>query len=114
MGRIFKSYLSCPVIYCCNKCHCHLAKETDLISKQFQGRHGHAYLFAEVVNVYIGPKEERVLITGLHVVADLFCNVCQSTLGWKYLEAYEETQKYKENRYIIELAKVIEQRSFQD
>mmetsp|Transcript_10102 Transcript_10102/g.30859 ORF Transcript_10102/g.30859 Transcript_10102/m.30859 type:complete len:85 (+) Transcript_10102:195-449(+) len=59
------------------------------------------------VNVGVGDKEERMLITGLHTVADIFCNVCLSVLGWKYLEAYEETQKYKENKYIIEKVKMI-------
>ena len=37
----------------------------------------------------LGPKEERVLMTGLHSVSDIFCTECQSRLGWKYLEAFE-------------------------
>mmetsp|Transcript_10105 Transcript_10105/g.30877 ORF Transcript_10105/g.30877 Transcript_10105/m.30877 type:complete len:93 (+) Transcript_10105:195-473(+) len=37
------------------------------------------------VNVGVGDKEERMLITGLHTVADIFCNVCLSVLGWKYV-----------------------------
>jgi hypothetical protein len=47
------------------------------------------------VNVSLGPKENRQLITGLHTVADIFCTVCDANLGWKYEMAYEETQKYK-------------------
>lgn len=36
------------------------------------------------VNVGCGPAEERVLLTGLHAVADIFCECCKTTLGWKY------------------------------
>ncbi len=28
-------------------------------------------------------------------VADIFCNVCNTNLGWKYEMAFEEGQKYK-------------------
>lgn len=36
-------------------------------------------------NVALGEKEERRLMTGAHVVADIHCNVCDSVLGWKYV-----------------------------
>lgn len=32
-----------------------------------------------------GPAEERVLLTGLHAVADIYCENCKTTLGWKYV-----------------------------
>jgi len=37
------------------------------------------------VNIGCGPAEERVLLTGLHAVADIFCECCKTTLGWKYV-----------------------------
>lgn len=37
------------------------------------------------VNVGCGPAEERVLLTGLHAVADIHCESCKTTLGWKYV-----------------------------
>lgn len=44
------------------------------------------YLFISCsVNVSTGPPEERTLMTGLHVVADLYCNTCWSPVGWKYV-----------------------------
>ena len=46
------------------------------------------------VNVALGPKEDRLLITGLHTVADISCTTCGSVLGWKYEYAFEESQKY--------------------
>lgn len=70
-----------------------------------------------------------MLITGLHTVADVYCNSCHTVLGWKYVrahpsiprraaeplvltraprqvEAFEESQKYKEGKCIIEKAKM--------
>ncbi|RXG68580.1 Protein yippee-like 2, partial [Armadillidium vulgare] len=73
----------------------------------FQGSQGRAYLFNSVVNVGCGPAEERVLLTGLHAVADIFCECCKTTLGWKYEHAFESSQKYKEGKFIIELAHMI-------
>lgn len=34
-----------------------------------------------------GPAEQRLLLTGLHSVADIFCESCKTTLGWKYVSA---------------------------
>uniref|UniRef100_A0A2K5W7Z9 Yippee domain-containing protein n=1 Tax=Macaca fascicularis TaxID=9541 RepID=A0A2K5W7Z9_MACFA len=59
------------------------------------------------VNVGCGPAEERVLLTGLHAVADIHCENCKTTLGWKYEQAFESSQKYKEGKYIIELNHMI-------
>uniref|UniRef100_A0A8C4UCB5 Yippee like 4 n=1 Tax=Falco tinnunculus TaxID=100819 RepID=A0A8C4UCB5_FALTI len=55
--------------------------------QSFQGSHGRAYLFNSVVNVGCGPAEQRLLLTGLHSVADIFCQSCKTTLGWKYVSA---------------------------
>jgi hypothetical protein len=74
-----------------------------------QGRNGRAYLFTNVVNVTVGVKEDRHLMTGLHTVADICCLQCQEVLGWKYEKAYEESQKYKEGKYILEKAKVMKE-----
>ncbi|MXQ97633.1 hypothetical protein E5288_WYG019091 [Bos mutus] len=75
--------------------------------ESFQGSQGRAYLFNSVVNVGCGPAEERVLLTGLHAVADIYCENCKTTLGWKYEHAFESSQKYKEGKFIIELAHMI-------
>ncbi|CAH1964785.1 unnamed protein product [Acanthoscelides obtectus] len=61
------------------------------------------------VNVGCGPAEERVLLTGLHAVADIYCECCKTTLGWKYEHAFESSQKYKEGKFIIELAHMIKE-----
>uniref|UniRef100_A0A0D6QTH0 Protein yippee-like n=1 Tax=Araucaria cunninghamii TaxID=56994 RepID=A0A0D6QTH0_ARACU len=98
-----------PRIYSCCNCRCHIAEHDDIISKSFQGRNGRAYLFGCVVNVSTGPKEDRQLMTGLHTVADISCFQCREVLGWKYERAYEESQKYKEGKFILEKAKIMKE-----
>ena len=63
---------------------------------------GRAYLFDHCVNVKIGPPEDRLLMTGLHSVNDIFCKRCQKLVGWTYTKAYEASQKYKEGKFIVE------------
>ncbi|XP_050831209.1 protein yippee-like 4 isoform X1 [Serinus canaria] len=77
--------------------------------QSFQGSHGRAYLFNSVVNVGCGPAEQRLLLTGLHSVADIFCQSCNTTLGWKYEQAFESSQKYKEGKFIIEMSHMVKE-----
>lgn len=37
------------------------------------------------VNVTSGETEERMMMTGMHTVADIFCVGCGSIVGWKYV-----------------------------
>jgi hypothetical protein len=55
----------------------------------------------------LGSAEERVLITGLHRVADVHCLHCDKVVGWKYEKAREPSQKYKEGKFILEMASVM-------
>ncbi|XP_050192257.1 protein yippee-like 4 isoform X2 [Myiozetetes cayanensis] len=106
--RTFRSYLPrSHRTYSCVHCRAHLARHEELISKSFQGSHGRAYLFNSVVNVGCGPAEQRLLLTGLHSVADIFCQSCKTTLGWKY--AFESSQKYKEGKFIIEMSHMVKE-----
>jgi len=106
MGKLFTAYHGGGVIYRCSSCRSHLALHDELVSKAFQGRHGRAYLFGHVINVSLGPKEDRVLTTGLHTVCDIFCVQCEENIGWFYEQAFEASQKYKEGKFIIEKEKM--------
>lgn len=105
MGRLFVINLE-GNFYSCKHCSTHLALSDDIISKSFHCRHGRAYLVNNVVNVTIGEKEERMMITGMHTVVDIFCVKCGSIVGWKYEAAHEKGQTYKEGKFILERYKV--------
>ena len=81
MGRLYVRKLEDTKIYKCTKCSLHLSTEHQVISKTFHGRGGKAYLMNDVVNSYCGPQERRVLMTGLHIVADIFCTGCHTLIG---------------------------------
>lgn len=70
--------------------------------KAFHSNNGRAYLFDKLVNISIGEKVDRLMLTGLHTVADIFCVGCGSSVGWKYEVAYDDSQKYKEGKFILE------------
>ncbi|XP_066395127.1 putative yippee-like protein Os10g0369500 [Miscanthus floridulus] len=102
MGLLFVESLPGPKVFRCKYCRVHSASPDAILSKDFRGRHGRAYLFDSVVNVSLGPNEDRYLMTGLHTVNDIYCSSCQQLLGWRYEKAYNEDQKYKEGKYILE------------
>lgn len=102
MGRKFKAYLSSDKkVWSCSSCSAHLAYQDDIMSRNFQGKHGRAYLINNVINVVLGHTEQRRLMTGLHTVADIHCNLCNCILGWKYVHAHDESQKYKEDKFLL-------------
>lgn len=53
--------------------------------------YSNSYLYAYVlgpwssVNFTIGALEERLMLSGLHTVADIFCCCCGQIIGWKYV-----------------------------
>lgn len=103
-------------------CASDLAFASQIISKGFTGRHGRAYLVAppalpaeqSLLNIRVGRSENRQLVTGWHVVADITCNTCSVKLGWKYVDAKEETQKYKVGKFILETERVMTFSSWED
>ncbi|GJN04635.1 hypothetical protein PR202_ga22199 [Eleusine coracana subsp. coracana] len=98
-----------PRVYSCCHCRNHVCLHDDIISKAFQGRNGRAFLFSHAMNITLGTKEDRHLMTGLHTVADIYCRDCREVLGWKYERAYEDSQRYKEGKFIFEKAKIVKE-----
>jgi len=101
-----------PTFDCAN-CATHLALQDELISKAFSGREGVAFLLHSAVNVKMGKKEDRMLLTGMHTVADILCAGCGTNLGWTYLKAFETSQKYKEGKFIIEKEKIVKNNAWE-
>ncbi|EHK16523.1 uncharacterized protein TRIVIDRAFT_216997 [Trichoderma virens Gv29-8] len=104
----------------CSSCATDIAFTSQIISKGFTGRYGRAYLISPppadsaLLNIRIGKNENRQLVTGWHVVADICCGICSRKLGWKYVDAKEESQKYKVGKFILETERVVTHRSWED
>ncbi|KAJ1994882.1 hypothetical protein H4R33_000116 [Dimargaris cristalligena] len=104
MGMKHKVYMDPKAVYSCSHCETHFTVQSELVSKNFTGRHGAAYLFHTVANVYDGKPCERTMLTGDHIVCDLYCMGCMHIVGWKYIKAFTKTEKYKENKSILEIS----------
>ncbi|EGP87649.1 unnamed protein product [Zymoseptoria tritici ST99CH_1A5] len=102
MGLAYNIYLDAKKVYGCKTCKTHLADHDEIVSRNFRGQHGKAYLFNTVVNILAGEAGERNMTTGRHVVRDICCRQCKEVVGWKYDRAYESTEKYKEGKFILE------------
>ncbi|KAL5151537.1 Protein yippee-like [Glycine soja] len=64
------------------------------------------------VNFTIGTPEERMMLSGLHTVADIFCCCCGQIIGWKYESAHEKSQKYKEGKFVLERGRIVDEVDF--
>ncbi|XP_050386781.1 protein yippee-like At4g27740 [Argentina anserina] len=93
--------------FSCRNCKNPLALREDLLSKKFVAKSGAAYMFSHAMNVIVGQKEDRKMITGVFSVADIYCSNCGQELGWKYIRAYDPGQMFKEGRLLIERAKIV-------
>lgn len=78
------------------------------MNQAFHSRRGKAYLFTNAVNLTVGPPEERMMLSGMHTVADIFCCCCGQIVGWKYEAAHERSQKYKEGKFVLERVRIID------
>ncbi|KAG5926251.1 hypothetical protein E4U42_003491 [Claviceps africana] len=114
----------------CRSCSTDVALASQILSKGFTGRYGRAFLIApapapapaapggpaaqSLLNIRTGRSEDRQLVTGWHVVADICCATCSWKLGWKYVDAREPSQRYKVGKYILEAERVVTHRSWED
>ena len=57
-------------------------------------------------NTYTHKPVPRQLVTGAHTVGDISCSQCGSVLGWKYIHAEDDAQKYKIGKFILETKRV--------
>ncbi|KAI9463675.1 yippee zinc-binding/DNA-binding /Mis18, centromere assembly-domain-containing protein [Lactarius psammicola] len=103
VAHVFEGHPS----FSCSNCSAVIALKDELISKSFSGRDGRGYLMHSAVNLRMGNKEDRPLLTGVHTVADVFCVGCGDRLGWYYHKASDQSQKYKEGKYLLERERLV-------
>ncbi|KAL4519537.1 hypothetical protein Ndes2526B_g01875 [Nannochloris sp. 'desiccata'] len=105
MGRLFVEYIEegCGSKYAC-KCGLDVAGEESLVWEGIMGSNHPALLFRRSVNLdSFGPKREECLSTGKYVLQDVACRACSANLGWKYVHAEAQDQKYKEHCLLLKL-----------
>ncbi|KAM7054766.1 LOW QUALITY PROTEIN: protein yippee-like 5 [Molossus nigricans] len=111
MGRIFLHYVGSTHLF--SSCDTILTS-SELISPQFTGATGRAFLFNEAVNLQHNEVQDQVMLTGHHMVRDVSCKNCNSKLRWIYEFATEDSQCNKEGCVILEHALVRESEGFEE
>ena len=81
MGKEFFYYLDTSNVYVCKECKTHFSSKTQVISKNFTGKCGRAFLVQKMINITEGPSEEKMLLTGIHIIRDVYCKSCKSYAG---------------------------------
>ena len=109
MGIHFLEIPTSKRIFVCKICDTPLAKQRDVISDNFFGRAGPAYLMRKAYNLKHDVPESREMRTGMHTVRDVYCKICYTyrrrtakQMGWYYEFAFQDSQRYKEGRIILE------------
>ncbi|EXF85416.1 hypothetical protein CFIO01_04424 [Colletotrichum fioriniae PJ7] len=109
-GRYGRAYLIAPTVTPSTS----TANSTSSSTTQSAGGANNSKNKGSLANVRIGKCENRQLVTGWHVVADITCVLCSAKLGWKYVDAKELSQKYKVGKFILEVERVVPFRSWED
>ncbi|XAR62941.1 Non-specific serine/threonine protein kinase, partial [Bertholletia excelsa] len=86
---------------------CNFTNEHEKGSIDTDGRRGRAFLLSHAMNLREGPKVDRRLITGMYMVADVYCSDCNEKLGWNYKGAHQQQNMFKVGKFVLEKFKII-------
>ncbi|KAI5955240.1 hypothetical protein KGF54_001801 [Candida jiufengensis] len=90
-------------IITCKSCSSHLCLSDLILSDNFNGSSGPAYLVDNLINVELNPIiEDTRMKTGLYKINKVKCHQCFNNLGWYYKKSYSYSETYKEGKYVIE------------
>lgn len=90
-------------IIICRGCSSHLCLSQLILSDEFRGSSGPAYLVDKLINYAPDPDlEETVMHTGTYVIRKVRCHQCNCRLGWTYKKSFSYSQTYKEGKFVIE------------
>lgn len=87
----------------CDECLAHLCLSNLVLSDQFWGLSGDAYLVDKLINILCDSKDlETRMQTGVYLINKIRCLQCDAKLGWHYKKSYKYSEYYKEGKYVIE------------
>lgn len=103
MGRPFLQFVTddSPRMVCVS-CGRDVASCGRIIWEGYMGAQEPAFLMRSTVNLeQAGSPRHEHLSTGLYTLMDVVCSGCHSPMGWQYLQASHEDQKYKEGATLL-------------
>ena len=90
-------------IITCKGCSSHLCLSDLILSDNFNGASGPAYLVEDLINIEFNlQSEETPMKTGVYKINKVKCHQCKNQLGWYYKKSYSFAETYKEGKFVIE------------
>ncbi|CAK9441264.1 uncharacterized protein LODBEIA_P51330 [Lodderomyces beijingensis] len=90
-------------IITCRGCSSHLCLSDLILSDNFNGSSGPAFLVENLINIIVNPNtEDTHMKTGLYKINKIKCHQCLNNLGWYYKKSYSYAETYKEGKFVIE------------
>lgn len=79
----------------------YLLRSNSLCVCRYRSGPHRASLFSHVVNVSCGEAHDRQMTSGKHTIRNIFCVSCATELGWTYVAAEHEENRYKVGKFIL-------------
>jgi ribosomal protein S26 len=102
-NRYLTGHVSCLR---CSKCGAELCLVSAEPTASAVSMSGSASQAESLPNTVMQRPVPRQYVTGLHTVCDISCAFCGNVLGWKYVSAEEESQRYKVGKFILETKRI--------
>merc|ERR1712232_570744 len=97
------------IVFHCRKCSSPILQFCDIVSNNYRGALGPAFLVDRLFNVSVdGVAYSASFVTGGYTVSDVACAVCRVFLGKKYLEARDLVNGFKVGKFLLEQTMVFQ------
>lgn len=91
------------VVYHCCRCRCPILRCRDIVSTNYHGAWGPAFLVDRLYNAAVERASyAAAFVTGSYTVSDVACACCRLMLGKKYVEARDPVNRFKVGKYLLE------------
>ena len=89
------------IVYICSNCSNKIFDKHDLITKLRTDDNNFLVNTIYIDNITLGPRICKKFLKGLFKVNQIFCDGCLNIIGYKFIEAFEEWNVFKQGKYCI-------------
>ncbi|KAK7057168.1 hypothetical protein R3P38DRAFT_2839683 [Favolaschia claudopus] len=110
-NRLSRPLPPIPRPLCCKRCQACITSYNAVLpasaippdSRRFRG----FSLFTETYNVTLLPPKMQLMQTGAHVLAEITCSHCQTSLGYKIVRAADKSESWKDGKFLLEHGELV-------
>lgn len=91
------------LMYHCYKCRSPILRGRDIVSSNYHGAQGPAFLVNRLYNAAVEHVSySAAFMTGGYTVSNVLCVGCRHMLGKKYMDARDPVNRFKVGKYLLE------------